>query len=179
MNGGFPRVILAGADTFGLNASIEAAQALGEMFGLQAALTLQRRVLGMRFNDLTAGDFRRLDAPTTWTSISSAEWDGMRLHVPIAAILEYELNGRLGGTGNEELEGEATNTHTLRAGVYYSRVYAPTSRSASSLQQVRNLRRASPASPSPAHRGSIDTPKRAVRRDGHPVHLVSDVTRPA
>jgi hypothetical protein len=120
VNGGFPRVILAGADTFGLNASIEAAQALGEMFGLQAALTVQRRVLGIRFNEPTAGDFRESATRYDLDFDFSAEWDGMSLHVPIAAILEYELNGRLGGTGNEALENEGTNTHTLGAGIYYS-----------------------------------------------------------
>jgi hypothetical protein len=120
IQGGFPRVILAGADTFGLNASIEAAQALGEMFGLQAAATIQRRVLGLTYNDPVAGDFR--DSATRYDVLLdfSAEWDGMSAHVPIAAILEYELNARLTGTGDEDLEEEGTNTHTLGAGVYYS-----------------------------------------------------------
>jgi hypothetical protein len=120
LNGGFPRVVLAGADTFGLNASVEAAQALGEMFGLQAAFTLQRRVLGLNFNDVGSGDFR--DSATRYDLLFdfSAEWDGMSAHIPIAAILEYELNGRLAGTGDEDLEEESTNTHTLGAGVYYS-----------------------------------------------------------
>ena len=63
----------------------------------------------------------------------------MRLHVPIAAILEYELNGRLGGTGNEELESEATNTHTLGAGVYYSG--RPNLQVGVFAATVRNLRR--------------------------------------
>jgi hypothetical protein len=120
LNGGFPRVILAGADTFGLNASIEAAQALGEMFGLQGAVTIQRRVLGLTFNDVTAGDFRESATRYDMLVDFSAEWDGMSVHVPIAAILEYELNARLTGTGDEELEEEGTNTHTFGAGIYYS-----------------------------------------------------------
>ncbi len=139
LNGGFPRVILAGADTFGLNASIEAAQALGEMFGLQAALTLQRRVLGMRFNDPTAGDFRESATRYDLDFDFSAEWDGTRLHVPIAAIIEYELNGRLGGTGNVVLESEASKTHTLGAGVYYSG--RPNLQVGVFAATVRNLRR--------------------------------------
>jgi hypothetical protein len=40
--------------------------------------------------------------------------------VPIAAILEYELNARLTGSGDEDLEEEGTNTHTFGVGVYYS-----------------------------------------------------------
>ncbi len=120
INGGFPRVILAGADTFGLNASIEAAQALGEMFGLQAALTVQRRALGLSFNDPVSGDFRNSATRYDMIFDVSAEWDGLSAHVPIAAILEYELNGRLTGTGDEDLEEEGTNTHTLGVGVYYS-----------------------------------------------------------
>jgi hypothetical protein len=120
LNGGFPRVILAEADTFGLNASIEAAQALGEMFGLQGAVTVQRRVNGLTFRDPVAGDFR--ESATRWDMLVdfSAEWDAMSLHVPIAAMLEYELNARLTGSGNEELEEDDTTTHTFGAGIYYS-----------------------------------------------------------
>jgi hypothetical protein len=120
IQGGFPRVILAGADTFNLNASIEAAQALGEMFGLQAAVAAQRRVLGVTLNDPAAGDFRESGTRYDMLVDLSAEWDGMSAHIPIAAILEYELNARLAGTGDEELEVEGGNTHTLGLGVYYS-----------------------------------------------------------
>jgi hypothetical protein len=118
--GGFPRVILAGADTFDLNGSIEAAQALGPMFGLQAATTLQRRVFGVTFNDPQAGDLR--DSATRYDILldASFEWDGMSKHIPVAAIVEYEAGIRLGGTGDEQVESEGTDTHTLGIGVYYS-----------------------------------------------------------
>ena len=120
LQGGFPRVILAGADTFGLNASIEAAQALGEMFGLQGAVALQRRVLGLTFKDPVAGELRDSARRYDFTFDASFEWDGSSAHIPIAAIVEYELNARLGGTGDEQLEQEGSNTHTLGAGIYYS-----------------------------------------------------------
>lgn len=118
--GGFPRVILANADQFTLNGSVEAAQALGEMFGLQASLTFQRRVLGLTFKDPISGSFRESANRYELLFDLSAEWDAMSLHVPIAVLLEYELNGRLAGTGTEEIEDASTNTHTFGAGIYYS-----------------------------------------------------------
>jgi hypothetical protein len=119
-NGGFPRVILAGADEFTLNGSVDAAQALGDMFGLQASLTFQRRVLGLTFKDPISGSFRESANRYELLFDLSAEWDANSLHVPVAVMLEYELNGRLAGTGTEELEDASTNTHTFGAGVYYS-----------------------------------------------------------
>ena len=120
LNGGFPRVVLAGADSFGLNASVEAAQALGEMFGLQGGLTVQRRVMGLTFKDPVSGSFRESATRYDLLLDFSAEWDAISLQVPIAVILEYELNARLAGTGDEDFEIESTNTHTFGAGVYYS-----------------------------------------------------------
>jgi hypothetical protein len=139
LNGGFPRVVLAGADTFNLNASIEAAQALGEMFGMQAAVTVQRRANSMTFHDPVAGDFR--ESATRWDLLFdfSAEWDAMSLHVPLAVMLEYELNGRLTGSGDELIEEDNTATHTLGAGLYYSG--RPNLQVGLFAATIRNLRR--------------------------------------
>ncbi len=118
--GGFPRVILEGADTFGLNGSIEAAQALGPMFGLQGAVTFQRRVIGLTIRDPQTGDSRDSAHRYEMLFDLSAEWDGASLQVPVAAIVEYEANVRVTGTGDEQLELEGSNTHTLGLGLYYS-----------------------------------------------------------
>jgi hypothetical protein len=90
------------------------------MFGLRGAVTVQRRVVGLTFNDVGSGDFRQSATRYDMMVDCSAEWDAMSLKVPIAAILEYELNARLAGTGVDELEEEAAATHALGAGIYYT-----------------------------------------------------------
>jgi hypothetical protein len=119
-NGGLTRVVLDGTDGFGLDGSIELAQALGPMFGLQAAGTFRRRVLGATLRDPLSGSFR--DSATRYDALVdfSFEWDGDSLKVPLAAIVEYDLNARLGGTGDELLEMDSGNVHTFGLGLYYS-----------------------------------------------------------
>jgi hypothetical protein len=67
-----------------------------------------------------AGSFR--DSATRYDALVdfSFEWDGDSLKVPLAAIVEYDLNARLGGTGDELLEMDSGNVHTFGLGLYYS-----------------------------------------------------------
>ena len=120
IQGHIVRTALTGSDVFGLDTSVEAAQAIGPMAGVQAAVVLERRVIGLTFHDPSAGDTR--ESATRYDALFdlSAEWDGSSVHVPVAAILEYELNARLSGTGDGQLDQDSSTVHTLGAGVYYS-----------------------------------------------------------
>ncbi|HEX4448871.1 MAG TPA: hypothetical protein VH044_19155 [Polyangiaceae bacterium] len=120
IGGGLTRVIIEGVDTFGLNGEVAAAQAFGPMFGLQAALTFQRRLTGVNLRQPVSGSFRESDTRYDLLADVSFEWDGDSLHVPVAAIVEYEANARLGGTGDEGLEQDGLGVHTIGGGVYYS-----------------------------------------------------------
>jgi hypothetical protein len=120
ISGGLTRTALSGVDTFTMNGEITAAQALGEMFGLQGAVTFQRRVVGATLRNPIEGSFR--DSATRYDMIFdlSFEWDGNSKKIPIAAMASYELNARLGGTGDELLEQDSSNVHTFGLGLYYS-----------------------------------------------------------
>ncbi len=120
IQGGLTRTILSGTDVFGLNTSVEAAQAIGPMVGLQAAVTLQRRVIGLTFHDPSAGSTRTSSTRYDMLFDLSAEWDGNSVHVPLALIVENEVNARLSGTGEETLEQDSSTVDTLGAGIYYS-----------------------------------------------------------
>jgi hypothetical protein len=54
-------------------------------------------------------------------------------------MLEYELNGRLTGTGDELIEEDNTTTHTFGAGLYYSG--RPNLQVGLFAATIRNLRR--------------------------------------
>jgi hypothetical protein len=119
LQGGLTRTVVHDIDGFDLLASAEAAQALGPMFGLQGAVTLQRRVTGVSFHNPFAGSVR--DSDTRYDALFdlSFEWDGDSIHIPLAAMLEYEFNGRLGGSGDDLLEIDSTAVHNLGFGLYY------------------------------------------------------------
>jgi hypothetical protein len=120
IQGGIARTALTSSDAFGLTGSVEAAQAIGPMVGIQAAVALERRVIGLTFHDPSSGDFRNSATRYDMLFDVSAEWDGSSVHVPVAAILEYELNGRLSDTGEDELDESSSTVHLLGAGIYYS-----------------------------------------------------------
>src|SRR6185312_2158647 len=120
INGNLGSVVVNGSDSFNLNATFEYAQAISELFGLQADAGFQRRVFGVTLSYPTGPDARQ--SATRYDALlgASLEFDANKLHVPIAAMIEYEADIRLGGTGDENLEQDNTVTHRFGAGLYYS-----------------------------------------------------------
>ncbi len=154
-----------------LNASDRSGVALGEMFGLQGAVTIQRRVNGITFHDPV---FKRTSAraATRWDMLVdfSAEWDAMSLHVPVAVMLAYELNARLTGTGDElDRGGQHRDAHPSAPG--FTTPAVRICRSACSRRRSA-ICGASQAPRSRESTGFSDRSERPVRRDGGPLCVV-------
>ncbi len=120
LHNGIERTVLDRTDDFMLSGSFNAAQALGPMFGLQAAVAFERSVFGMTSNLVPTGDARVSDTRYDILIDAAVDWDGISLGVPVALQAEYEVNGRFHSTGPELLEGDSNIAQVIGAGAYYS-----------------------------------------------------------
>lgn len=120
LQNGIQRTVLTHTDNFMLSGSFTAAQALGPMFGLQAAVAFERSVFGVTSNLVPTGDVRVSDTRYDIPIDASLDWDGISLGVPLALQVEYEVNARIHSTGPELLEGDSNVAQVIGAGAYYS-----------------------------------------------------------